>query len=54
MGISGWLTLLWIPIGLADTKLNGAASLAAWIVLIFVPGTKGPNNYGQDPLKEEF
>ncbi len=54
IGVSGWLSLLWIPIGMADAKLNGAATLTAWIVLIFVPGTKGPNNYGEDPKQEKI
>jgi uncharacterized membrane protein YhaH (DUF805 family) len=38
---------------MADGYLNGAASLAAWIVLCAVPGTQGPNRYGPDPLGRE-
>jgi len=53
MGLTGWLTLLWIPIGTADTYLHGAASLAAYIVLCTVPGTQGTNRYGPDPLEAD-
>ena|SRR5680860_673916 len=52
MGLTGWLTLLWIPVNMADAYLHGAASLAAWIVLCTVPGTDGPNRYGSDPLQD--
>lgn len=52
MNATGWLALLWIPIGMADNYLNGAASAAFGIVLISVPGTPGPNRYGDDPLLE--
>lgn len=54
MGLTGWLALLWVPVGMADTYLHGAASLAAWIVLCAVPGTAGPNRYGPDPLGREI
>lgn len=50
MGLTGWLALLWIPVNMVDAYLHGAASLAAWIVLCAVPGTKGPNRYGPDPV----
>lgn len=53
IGLTGWLALLWIPVNMADTYLQGAASLAAWIVLCAVPGTKGPNRYGSDPVGAE-
>jgi len=53
MGLTGWLALLWIPVGMADSYLQGAASLAAWIVLCSVPGTQGANRYGPDPLGAE-
>lgn len=52
MGLTGWLALLWIPVNMADTYLAGAATLAATIVLCAVPGTRGPNRYGPDPLGE--
>jgi uncharacterized membrane protein YhaH (DUF805 family) len=50
MGLTGWLALLWLPANIADAFLQGAASLALWIVLCTVPGTKGDNRYGPDPL----
>ena len=51
IGTTGWLCLLWIPAGLADSALHGAASLALWLVLLAVPGTRGVNRYGDDPLQ---
>ena len=53
MNVTGWLALLWIPIGMADEGLGGALSLAAFLILATVPGTKGPNRYGPDPLDEQ-
>lgn len=52
IGISGWLALLWIPVGIADSHLEGAAALSFYIVLAALPGTKGENRYGPDPLSE--
>lgn len=41
IGWSGWIVLLtYIPV----------IGLAVWLVLIFYPGTRGPNRYGPDPL----
>jgi uncharacterized membrane protein YhaH (DUF805 family) len=54
MNLTGWLALLWIPIGMADEFVGGALSLAALVVLASVPGTDGPNRYGPDPLQPEF
>lgn len=54
MGLTGWLALLWIPVNVADPFVGGAASLAFIIVLICVPGTKGPNRYGPDPLERGY
>ncbi|WP_352686818.1 DUF805 domain-containing protein [Mesorhizobium australicum] len=51
MNVTGWLALLWIPAGIADTYVGGAASLAFLIVLCVVPGTQGDNRYGPDPLQ---
>jgi uncharacterized membrane protein YhaH (DUF805 family) len=50
MSFTGWLALLWVPVGIADKYIGGAASLAFYIVLCAVPGTKGDNRYGPDPL----
>lgn len=49
-GMTGWLALLWVPIGIADRYIGGAASLAFFLVLCAVPGTQGDNRYGPDPL----
>ena len=50
MNLSGWIALLWIPIGMFDNPAKGAFSWAAIIILCFVPGTSGPNKFGHDPL----
>lgn len=50
IGLTGWLALLWIPVNMADSYLQGAAALAACIVLCSVPGTRGAKRYGPDPL----
>ena len=53
--LTGWLTLLWFPINVLQNdyaELSSALSLTFWIVLVFVPGTKGENRYGPDPLDE--
>lgn len=44
IGWSGWIVLLtYLPV----------IGLAVWLVLLFYPGTKGPNRYGPDPLAAE-
>jgi uncharacterized membrane protein YhaH (DUF805 family) len=52
-GVTGWLALLWIPIGMLPDPWGGIVALAANIVLISVPGTRGPNRYGPDPLNSK-
>jgi len=47
---TGWLALLWMPIGIADNYIGGAASVAFIIFLCVIPGTPGSNRYGDDPL----
>jgi uncharacterized membrane protein YhaH (DUF805 family) len=51
IGLTGWLALLWIPVGIADRYIGGAASLIFVIVLAVVPGSLGDNRYGPDPLR---
>ncbi|MFN4165424.1 MAG: DUF805 domain-containing protein [Ferrovibrio sp.] len=42
IGWNGWIVLLtYIPV----------IGLAFWLVLLFYPGTRGPNRYGPDPRK---
>lgn len=50
-GVTGWLALLWLPIGMLPEPLSPALSLAFWIILCSVPGTVGPNRWGDDPLR---
>lgn len=54
MNQTGWLALLWIPIGIADNYIGGAASFAFFIVLCAVPGSHGDNRYGPDPLWSRY
>lgn len=55
LNISGWLTLLWIPINAID-KSTAGYTLAPVILLLLsiVPGTRGENKYGPDPLETEY
>jgi uncharacterized membrane protein YhaH (DUF805 family) len=55
LGVSGWWYLAYVVIGPALTlvpnvgdSFRGLISLG-WIVWMFFPGTKGPNQYGDDP-----
>jgi uncharacterized membrane protein YhaH (DUF805 family) len=50
MNITGWLALLWIPLGVVDQNFSRWASLLALFLLAVIPGTRGPNRYGPDPL----
>lgn len=49
-GVSGWFALLWIPVNALEDPVRGALTAAALLVLCGIPGTVGPNKYGQDPL----
>lgn len=49
-GVSGWFALLQLPINAFDGEIGGALTLAALIVLCGIPGTPGPNKFGDDPL----
>lgn len=49
-GVTGWMALLWIPVGIADNYLGGAATAAFSLALCAIPGTIGENRYGADPL----
>lgn len=50
--VTGWLTLLWLPIGMLPDPWGGIVAMAVHIVLLAIPGTRGPNRYGPDPLSE--
>ena len=49
-GVSGWFSLLWIPVNALGGEVKAALTLAALLVLCGIPGTSGPNKYGDDPL----
>lgn len=49
-GVSGWFSLLWIPVNALEGEVKAALTLAALLVLCGIPGTTGPNKYGDDPL----
>jgi uncharacterized membrane protein YhaH (DUF805 family) len=48
-GVSGWFALLWIPINAFEGPVRIALTLAALLVLCGIPGTTGPNKFGDDP-----
>lgn len=50
-GVSGWFCLLWIPVNAFDGDVRVALTIAALLVLCGIPGTTGPNKYGDDPLR---
>lgn len=49
-GVSGWFSLLWIPVNAFEGEVRTALTVAALTVLCGIPGTRGPNKYGDDPL----
>jgi uncharacterized membrane protein YhaH (DUF805 family) len=51
IGVTGWLALLWIPVFLIPPPLRLPLTLGFVVVLCFVPGTRGRNRYGDDPLE---
>lgn len=53
INLSGWWALLWIPLNMLEGSYKAAFLLAAVIVLCAIPGNKGPNKFGPDPLAAE-
>lgn len=49
-GVSGWFSLLWIPLNAFEGEVRAALTFAALLVLCGIPGTIGPNKFGEDPL----
>ena len=45
--MSGWFVLLFVV--LSAIPIVGMLVSIAWLVLMFLPGTPGPNRYGPDP-----
>lgn len=48
-GLTGWLVLLFIPLAILDRYIY-VATLVAMIIVLVIPGTRGDNRYGPDPL----
>ena len=49
-GVSGWFTLLQLPINIFEGEVRAALTIAALLALCGIPGTTGPNKFGDDPL----
>lgn len=49
-GVSGWFSLLWIPVNAFEGEIRIALTLAFFLVLCGIPGSTGANRYGPDPL----
>lgn len=47
MNITGWLALLWIPVSMTEGYIKDALVFSFWLILVTVPGTEGPNRYGE-------
>ena len=54
MNLTGWLALLWIPIGIVDKSIGGVVTPIIFIALCAIRGTSGPNKYGPDPLSPDL
>jgi len=50
MNVTGWLALLWIPIGFASEELKSFATSVFLLALWVIPGTDGTNRYGESPV----
>lgn len=50
LGLTGWLAIVFYLPEFFGWEI---VSLIFCLLLIFVPGTHGPNRYGDDPLREE-
>ena len=48
--LSGWFVLLLIPIAYFDQHVYGLATLAVTFFIMVIPGTRGENRYGPDPI----
>lgn len=49
-GVSGWFALLWGVVHGFETEVRIALLVATLLVLCGIPGTTGPNKFGDDPL----
>ncbi|MFZ4381923.1 MAG: DUF805 domain-containing protein [Sandarakinorhabdus sp.] len=50
-GVSGWFALLGMPINALGDEVRIALTIAACLVLCGIPGSKGSNKFGPDPLE---
>lgn len=48
--LSGWFVLILIPIAFFDQDAYGLPSLAVTFFIMIIPGTRGDNRYGPDPI----
>mgnify|MGYP003775513081 CR=1 FL=1 len=51
LGLTGWCALLWLPVGALSEYFGTIFVLGFLLILIALPGTKGRNKYGEDPLE---
>lgn len=52
-GVSGWWTLLWVPLGFIENEaVSQAVGTLSFVALCAIPGSPGPNRFGPDPLQE--
>lgn len=50
-GVSGWWTVLWIPLGFIENEaVSQAVGTLSFAALCAIPGTPGANRFGPDPL----
>ena len=52
LGLSGWLALLAFPMPMLEPMYALIVGTTALVLLATVPGSKGHNRYGADPLIE--
>jgi uncharacterized membrane protein YhaH (DUF805 family) len=46
IGVTGWLALLWIPLGLLPVQLGGIITVAILILLCCLPGNQRTDGFG--------
>lgn len=46
--VSGWFSLLWIVVNAFDAEIRLALTVAFFLALCGIPGSVGPNRYGDD------
>lgn len=50
LNVTGWLSLFWVPIGMLPDPFSSVGSIIFLICLCAIPGTRGENSFGPDPL----